>query len=184
MTASGYALIGLTAIIGALSALMTFALLRFIAAARDTRRNAASHAGENEFLAAALQDAVARLKTQERATAARADASERLSDEIISSLTAGLLVVGLKGEVRIINPAGRRLLSVPDGDLPADYRHLVREPALYQVIDECLASRTAVVRRTVHLPEDRPGPSRFGVTVSPLFDGAGARVSVRRQRPV
>lgn len=172
MNASG-ALIGLTAIIGAVSAMLVFAVLRFVAAARDTRRLSNPHPGENEFLAAALQDAVARLKSQERATAARADASERLSGEIISSLTAGLLVVGLRGEVRIINPAGRRLLAVPDDDLPNDYRTLIGEPALYDVIDECLASHTAIVRRTVHLPEERRGVSRFGVTVSPLFDGAG-----------
>ncbi len=172
MNASG-ALIGLTAIIGAVSAMLVFAVLRFVAAARDTRRLSNPHTGENEFLAAALQDAVARLKSQERATAARADASERLSGEIISSLTAGLLVVGLRGEVRIINPAGRRLLAVPDDDLPNDYRTLIGEPALYDVIDECLASHTAIVRRTVHLPEERRGVSRFGVTVSPLFDGAG-----------
>ncbi len=174
MNANASALIGLTAIIGAISATLVFAVLRFVAAARDARTSPSTHAGENEFLAAALQDAVARIKTQERATAARADASERLSEEIISSLTAGLLVVGLKGEVRIINPAGRRLLSVTDGQLLEDYRQLIREPTLYQVIDECLASGTAIVRRTVHLPEERKGPSRFGVTVSPLSDGTGA----------
>src|SRR5581483_7341771 len=39
------------------------------------------------------------------------------------------------------------------------------------IIDECLASGTAIVRRTVHLPEGRHPASRFGVTVSPLFDG-------------
>ena len=57
---------------------------------------------------------MAKLKAQERATAARADASERLSDEIIASLTAGLLVVGLDGEIRILNPAGRRMLGSPN----------------------------------------------------------------------
>ncbi len=65
--------------------------------------------GENALLSAALEESVARLKAQERATAARAEASERLNGEIISSLTAGLLVVGLQGDVRIVNPAGRRL---------------------------------------------------------------------------
>ncbi len=173
MRTSAYALIGMTAFVGALSATLMFALLRFVAAARNTRRSSAP-SGENALLAAALEDAVARLKTQERATAARAEASERLSEEIISSLTAGLLVVNLKGEVRIINPAGRRLLGVPDGrPVGGDYRELIRERALYQVIDECLASRAAIVRRTVHLPQELNGASRFGVTVSPLFDGAG-----------
>src|SRR5262245_35127371 len=128
---------------------------------------------ENVLLSAALEESVARLKAQERATAARADASERLSSEIISSLTAGLMVVGLKGEVRIINPAGRRLLNVSDEATPDDYRRLIGEPALSQVIDECLSTSVAVVRRTIHMPDRRRGASRFGVTVSPLFDEQG-----------
>ncbi len=174
MNADGYAVVGMTAIVGALSAILVFALLRFVSAARNVREQSSSSAGENAFLAAALQEAVAKLKTQERATAARAEASERLSEEIISSLTSGLLVVSLKGEVRIINPAGRRLLGVGDAHITGDYRQLIREPALSQVIDECLASKAAVLRRTVHLPDEKNGPSRFGVTVSPLFDAAGA----------
>jgi signal transduction histidine kinase len=173
MTASGYAFIGLTAIIGALSAVLMFAVLRFVAAVRDGRRHSNPRSGREEFLAATLQDAVTALKNQERATAARADASERLNGEIISSLTAGLLVVGLKGEVRIINPAGRRILAVPEGDHPNDYRTLVGEPSLYQIIDECLSTGAAIARRTVQFPEERRGVSRIGVTVSPLTDAGG-----------
>lgn len=172
MNSSAYALLGLTAIVGVVAATLMFAVLRFAAAARDHRRHAASTSGENAFLAAALQEAVAKLKVQERETAARAEASERLSGEIIASLTSGLLVVGKGGEIRIINPAGRRLLGVADGALAADYRSIA-PPALSQVIDECLATGTAIMRRTVSLPEDKHGPSRFGVTVSPVFDGGG-----------
>ena len=39
LTPDAYALLGLTAIIGALVAALTFALFRFLAAARDARRN-------------------------------------------------------------------------------------------------------------------------------------------------
>ncbi len=176
MNTNTYAVVGLTAMVGAVSAALVFAVLRFIAAARDVRKQSSSGAGENALLASALADAVTKLKTQERATAARAEASERLSEEIISSLTSGLLVVGLKGEVRIINPAGRRLLGVGDGQVTGgSYRQLIREPALYGVIDECLTSQAAILRRTVHLPDEgQGGASRFGVTVSPLRDGSGA----------
>ena len=48
------------------------------------------------LLSAALEAAVTKLKAQQVATTARAEASERLSGEIIASLTAGLLVVGLE----------------------------------------------------------------------------------------
>src|ERR671934_195649 len=107
--------------------------------------------GLTALLSAALQEAVEKLKAQERATAARAEASERLSGEIISSITAGLLVVGLKGDIHILNPAGRRMLGLPDNVPLHDYREVVHEPTLTQVIDECLARRQAIVRREVEL---------------------------------
>jgi signal transduction histidine kinase len=172
MNSNAVAFLGLTAIIGALSGMLMFATLRLFAAARE-RRSKRSSGTDTEMLAAALEEAIARLKAQERATAARAEASERLSGEIISSLTSGLIVVGLNGEVRIMNPAARRLLDLPDTPVAGDYRTVINEPALSQTIDECLSNGRAILRRTVHLPEGRRAASRFGVTVSPLFDPSG-----------
>jgi len=96
---TGFALLPLMAIIASLVAVLVFALVRFAGAARDARRRMRETGGETALLSAALQEAVIKLKAQERAMAARADASERLSGEIISSLTAGLLVVGLNDEI-------------------------------------------------------------------------------------
>ena len=45
------------------------------------------------MLSMALQDALTKLKQQERAMAARAEASERLADQIVEGLTSGLVVV-------------------------------------------------------------------------------------------
>ena len=173
MNDAAYTLLGLTAIVAGLVGVSVFVLLKFLAASREARGRSRAHGGEQALMAMALQDAVSTLKAQERATAARAEASERLAEEIISSLTSGLLVVGLKGEIRILNPAGRRLLDAADGALPADWRQLIAEPTLSSVIDECLSSGQAVVRRTVQVRRPH-GSSRFGVTVSPLFDGTGA----------
>jgi len=175
MNSSAYAFLGLTAIIGALAGLLMFATLRIFAAARQRQRPTRSTGTDTELLAAALEGAIVRLKEQERKTAARAEASERLSSEIISSLTSGLLVVGIEGEVRIMNPAARRLLGLPDTTPIAggDYHAVIDEPALSQTIDECLTNGRAILRRTVHLPEGRLAASRFGVTVSPLFDPSG-----------
>jgi signal transduction histidine kinase len=175
-TSGAYALLGLTAIIGVLAAILTFAFLRFAGAIRDNRRSKTG--GETAVLSAALEEAVTKLKAQERATAARADATERLSGEIISSLTAGLLVVGLNREVRILNPAARRMLQVaevpPDnsGDF-RDFRRLLGEPALSQVIEECLSTAAPIVRRAVQLPDAGRRATHLGVTVSPLFDEGG-----------
>jgi PAS domain S-box-containing protein len=164
---SAYALVGLTTLVAFLVSIVVFAMLRFMAAARDSRKRA-KDSGEMTVLSSALHDAVAKLKAQERATAARADASERLSDEIISSLTAGLLVVDLDAKIRILNPAGRRMLGSADSEALGDYHKVLAEP-LARMIDECLSTRTPIRRRTVKFSTDA-GDMHLGVTVSPLFD--------------
>jgi signal transduction histidine kinase len=168
---NAYALLGLTAIVAALVSVVVFALMRFLAAARVARRGG-KQGGEMAVLSSALQEAVSKLKAQERATAARADASERLNGEILTSLTAGLLVVGLSGEIRIMNPAGRRMLGLSESSRLDDY-HLVLAEPLAQMIDACLATRAAILRRTVELSALR-GATHLGVTVSPLFDDRSA----------
>ena len=173
LTPQAYALLGLTALVACLVSVLTFALLKFSMAARDARRGMRGDGAETAFLSAALQEAVGKLKAQERATAARAEASERLSGEIISSLTAGLLVAGLEGEVRILNPAGRRMLGLPESPSPGEYHRSPREQPLLDVVDECLKSGSAIIRRAVTLPEMGHGLTHLGVTVSPLSDQDG-----------
>ena len=152
-------------------------MLRFLAPPRrDTPAHASRRiAARRPLLSAALQEAVAKLKAQERATAARAEASERLSGEIIASLTAGLLVVGPERRGPDSQPgrppdAARRR----DRRRLEDYRRMLGEPALSQVIDECLATGDRrFSRRTVRSADRRHGATHLGVTVSPLFDGGG-----------
>src|SRR5713101_5251322 len=154
LTPAAYTFLGLTAIVACLVAVLTFTMLRFSAAARSARRNLHG-GGETTLLSVALEEALARLKAQERATAARAEASERLSGEIISSLTAGLLVVDLTGGIRILNPAGRRMLDLSDSASSEECQRSLNELALSAVINECLRDEVAVVRRSVTLPEPR-----------------------------
>jgi signal transduction histidine kinase len=170
LSPGAYVFIGLTALVAALVSVVTFAVLRFAAAARDTRRNTRADGAETALLSAALQEAVTKLRAQERATAARAEASERLSGEIISSLTSGLLVATLDGDIRILNPAGRRMMGLPDAPTADEYRTALVKMALAEVIGECLKTGVAVVRRQLLLPENDHGVSHLGVTVSPLFD--------------
>jgi signal transduction histidine kinase len=171
LTPDAYLLLGLTAIVGALVAALTFAVLRFSAAAAMARQRRGT--GETALLSVALEEAVGKLKAQERATSARADASELLRRQIIDSLSAGLLVVGLNGDVRTVNPSARRMLRVPESAPLDDYRRLLDEPALSSLIDECLAIRGPISRRRVHLPQSKFGVSHLGVSVSPLFDESG-----------
>ena len=174
MTQTGYAFLGLTAIVAALVGIVVFAMLRFMAAARDVRGHLRKPGGEAAFMAAALHEAMAKLKAQERAMAERAEASERLSSEIVVSLTAGLLVVDLDRQVRILNPAGRRMLGL-SAELPLDsYLELLKNTTpLANVIDECLRTGRPIVRRALEMPADNQVTSHLGVTVSPLTDPSG-----------
>jgi signal transduction histidine kinase len=172
LTPAAYTFLGLTGLVAALVGVLVFAVLRFSAAAAEARRPQRGD-GETALLSVALQEALTKLKAQERATAARADASERLSGEIISSLTAGLLVVGLHREVRILNPAGLRILGRADTPGPGEFPRSLREQPLMDVIDECLAQRRPIVRREVVLPAAGQGVTHLGVSVSPLFDPQG-----------
>jgi signal transduction histidine kinase len=171
VTQEGYAFLGLTAFVAMLAAVLTFALMRFAAAARDTRRHLRDSGGGTEaaLLSAALQEAVAKLKAQEKAMSARAAASEQLSAEIVESLTAGLLVVGNNRQVEIFNPAGRRMLAVMNDPIGGDYHAVLsRVPPLVQVIDECLTTARPILRRSVEASAEGGRPLHFGVTVSPL----------------
>lgn len=113
MNPSVAAVFGLTAFAGFVIAVLVFAVVRFAMAARRSNGLLRERTTESAFVTAALQDAVTRLKAQERVMSARAEASERLSSEIVESLASGLLVVDSQGHLRIVNPAGRRLLGLP-----------------------------------------------------------------------
>jgi signal transduction histidine kinase len=164
----GYAFLGLTALVAMLVAVMTFAFLRFAAAARQTRRQLRSSGAENALLSAAFQDAVVSLKAQQQAMSDRVAASEQLNAHIVESLTAGLVVVDTNGRIEIFNPAGRRMLDIQGDPIGADYRDVLRgAPELVLVIGECLASTQPILRRSIEV-KGTPRTSYFGVTVSPM----------------
>jgi two-component system sensor histidine kinase PilS (NtrC family) len=172
VTQYGYAVLGMTAFVVVLVAVVVFALLRFASAARDARRHLSSGGAETALLSAALQESVARLKAQEQAMSARAEASEQLSGQIVQSLTAGLLVVDRDGRVQILNPAGRRMLNLDDEALGADFRTaLAASPPLVAALAECFATAQPIVRRTIDVASGARSV-HLGVTVSPLGGGS------------
>jgi signal transduction histidine kinase len=186
MNQYGYALLGLTAIVAMLVGVLTYAVLKFVAGARQARRGL-QESGETTLLSSALQDAMTRLQAQERATSARAAASEQLSSQIVDGITAGLLVVDGTGRVEILNPAGRRMLDAAADAVGRDYRELlVTAVPLRDAIAECLSTGHPIVRRSVEIPAglgrrsakgDGGRVLHFGVTVSPLqTEGGGGAI--------
>ncbi len=165
LTTAGPALLGL-ALMFAL--LMIVALIMVVRGASGRKRGRKADGGDTMLLSMALQEAVGKLKAQERQMAARAEASERLAGQIVAGLNSGLVVVDRAGEVQTVNPAARRILGLDadvNGGPVADVLRQV--PALAQVIGEALQTSAPIVRRTVML-EGGGKPSHLGVTVSPI----------------
>lgn len=172
MTESPYVFLGLTAIVAALVGGVAFLVTKAIVAAGSFSKNR-KRGGEAELMAATMEEALQRVRAQERAMKERAEASERLSQEIIASITSGLLVVGEDRVVRTLNPAGRRMLGLagrPEGHTMAEV--LGTATPLAAVVEECLQSSRPVIRRTLQTGLPGGGTAHLGVTVSPIRDGA------------
>jgi PAS domain S-box-containing protein len=179
MNRSGYLLLGLTAFVGMLAGILAFAVSKFFTAARTIAKESRLPGGETALMASAMEDALSRMREQERAMKARAEASERLSGEIIASMTSGLLVVNDGGRVRTLNPAALKMLGMPAAQWDGPFREVLSgAEALAGVVDECLRTGKAIVRRAV--PMTGAGrASHLGVTVSPIREeGGGAHGAI------
>ncbi len=169
LSIAGPALLGLALMIAFLLIVVVVMVVR---AASGRRRARTNDRGDSAMLSMALQEAVIKLKSQERQMAARAEASERLAGQIVAGLTSGMIVVDRTGDVQTLNPAARRILGI-DADTCGSVTEVLRSvPALADVIAEALRTATPIVRRTVML-EGEPRPSHLGVTVSPITGTEG-----------
>ncbi len=172
-------LLALTFLIAALAVVLFAALVRLGAATRRSQRPLSGESRDELTLhTAALGNAAERLREQERVTHARARTSERLSEQIIASLASGLLVVDVSGHVRILNPAGQRLLGIVESNPTGPFKHVIGSaaPPLCDLLDECLSTRQPIARRTVALtcsPGDGTAATHLGVSISPTFDELG-----------
>jgi two-component system sensor histidine kinase PilS (NtrC family) len=172
LTLTGYALLGLTVILAIMMVVAGVKLVKALTGRGGSRK--AESRGESLMLSMALQEAVTKLKAQERATAARAEASERMASQIVEGLTSGLVVVDRAGNVQTFNPAAGRILGIDDTIVHVPFRDaLAGAPALADVIGEALEDGAPIVRRTVALGRS-PKLSHLGVTVSPIVDADGA----------
>ena len=185
MSQNAYLFLGLTAVVAALSAVLAYAILRIFAAARAATHKDRTAGAETAFMAAAMEDAVRKLRDGERAMKARAEASERLSSEIVASLTSGLLVVDRDGIVRRLNPAGERMLNLPHGTWEGPYRDVLRDAGpLADVLEECLETSQPVVRLRSDDPDLNAGrlltvaPGTFRMRVRTICVNSPAEVRI------
>lgn len=174
LTPAGSLLLVLTALVGFIAGVLGFAVLRMVSSARDSGRRTRESTADTAILSAALEEAVGKIRQQERSTLARAEASERLNAQIVDGLTSGLLVAGSDGKARMLNPAGHRILGVAPRPMPAPLDELLATvPALASVVREAAAGRRPIVRRHVATGDVSGGPSHLGVTLSPWSGGPG-----------
>ncbi len=163
------AMLGILVIVAILFIVMMVRAIKVASGRGSARRESG---GESVMLSMALQDALTKLKQQERAMAARAEASERLADQIVAGLTSGLVVVSRAGIVQIINPAARRILELGDQGAGMPFRDVLKTAAaLSDVIAETLENSSPIKRRTVTLAGAKP--RHLGVTVSPIAGADG-----------
>lgn len=162
LTLAGYALVAITLVMAVLLVLLLVSLVRLSRSVSGARTERA----ETTMMSAVLQETLTRLRAEERAMAARAEASERLASQIITGVGAGLIVVDRQGAVQIVNPAARRILNLEsDGTGMTVDVLLARCVPLARVISETLHTGVPVARLKLRL-DGRP--SHIGVSVSRL----------------
>lgn len=169
---AGFALLGITLVIVVLLIVVLLRVVKVMSGRSAAQRRAAERS-ESMMLSMALQEALTKLKQQERATAARAEASERLSSQIVEGLTSGLVVVDRAGVVQSVNPAARRILELDENGIGVPFRQfLASAPAMSAVIEEALGGASPIVRRTIALAKGKS--QHLGVTVSPIAGADGS----------
>jgi signal transduction histidine kinase len=174
MNTLNFASLGLLGFFFVIAIVFIVVLMRAIkvASGRGEARRNRETATESAMLSMALQEALNKLKQQERAMAARAEASEALADQIIEGLTSGLVVVDRDGQVQAMNPAAQRILRIDDQGAGRPYRDALKPaPALAGLITEAMEGSSPVVRRTITLQGSRA--QHLGVTISPIVGADG-----------
>lgn len=173
-SSAGYLLLGFTAFVGFLAGILGFAVVRILSGSRESGRRMRETSADTAILSAALEEAVGKLKQQERSTLARAEASERLNAQIVEGLASGLLVADVQGRVRVLNPAGHRILGIAPQPMPAPIDELLAVvPPLAALVREAASGRKLVARRHLATGVASGGPSHLGVTLSPWTGGPG-----------
>ncbi len=164
-----------------------FASLIFRSARREmplVPEKRAEEKGRDEaaFVVGAFQEIIAKLKQKEmelerlrRSESARADESQRFSEEIVLSIESPLITVAADGKITSFNPAAERLFGVEARRaLGSDYSNLLAaSPRLVALVGDCLLRSTTHKRAEVQLSAE--GRTRhLGVTISPIRTAGGA----------
>ncbi|MBI4226863.1 MAG: GHKL domain-containing protein [Candidatus Omnitrophica bacterium] len=111
----------------------------------------------------------ARLQDQARAL----ETSRSQMEDLLHGMVEGVLAIGPRGEILVINPAAREILGIPPGRTPAAAADVVRQPELKALLDTTLATGgPAAGDVTLYAPAERR--LRVHATSCQAPDGRGA----------
>ncbi len=100
-------------------------------------------------------------------------------DQIFATLRSGLIAIGKKRDVLILNPAARAILSLPDQPIEGRpfQEALAIHPGLVGFLEDSLLMRTPLDR--VELQLTRNGASKtLGISAAPFLDEQGLHIGI------
>jgi PAS domain S-box-containing protein len=173
--------VALALILGAAAVLLLFMVRKIFKDRREAGNN--MHAAprvENTaaFMTASMQGVIQKLRDQEkelerlhRVEKERAEATERLSEEVTRNMPAGLLMVNAHGIISSANPAAEHVLGIRTLNFRR-YSEVLREDSeLTRLVNDCLTGGKIFRREQVTHETPAGDLRRLGVTISPVRRG-------------
>jgi PAS domain S-box-containing protein len=135
---------------------------------------------EADFLIQTFNSVIGQLKTKEQELArlhltekARADDVARLNQDLIRSISSGLILVDQNGRINVFNEAAESILKISSKDvLSRSYRDVLQNlsPAFKADVDRCLNDRTNINRVELEVHTQDAELRYLGASIMPLQD--------------
>ncbi|HSE39788.1 MAG TPA: ATP-binding protein [Acidobacteriota bacterium] len=135
---------------------------------------------EADFLIQTFNSVIGQLKTKEQELArlhlsekARADDVARLNQDLIRSISSGLILVDQNGRINVFNEAAESIFKISSKDvLSRSYREVLQNlsPAFKADVDRCLNERTNINRVELEIHTQNAELRYLGASIMPLQD--------------
>jgi PAS domain S-box-containing protein len=135
---------------------------------------------EADFLIQTFNSVIGQLKTKEQELArlhlsekARADDVARLNQDLIRSISSGLILVDQNGRINVFNEAAESIFKISSKDvLSHSYREVLQNlsPAFKADVDRCLNERTNINRVELEIHTQNAELRYLGASIMPLQD--------------
>ena len=135
---------------------------------------------EADFLIQTFNSVIGQLKTKEQELAklhliekARADDVARLNQDLIRSISSGLILVDQTGKINVFNEAAESILKLSAKDvLSRSYSEVLQKlsPAFQADMDRCLNERTNINRAELEVRTKDSELRYLGASIMPLQD--------------